>query len=74
MTNILDKEHFNYDFYGCLEAKYYKQLKWIIVFILKVEILKMAPKMAVSLSPKTYLTNILNKNHFNFDFYGCKRL
>ena len=36
----------------------------------KVELLKMEPKMAVSLAPKTYLTNILNKNHF-FYFYGC---
>ena len=33
------------------------------------EILKMASKMAVSLAPKTYLTNILNKNHFNFEFF-----
>ena len=30
------------------EAKYYKQLKWNIVLIQKVEILKMASKMAIS--------------------------
>ena len=53
MTSILDKKHFNLIFYGCLVAKWYKQLKWNIVFIQKVEILKIASKMAVSLSPKT---------------------
>ena len=31
--------------------------------IQKVEILKMVSKMAVSYAPKTYLTNILNKNN-----------
>ena len=46
-----------------------KQLKWNIVLIQKVEILKMASKMAVIYAPKTYLTNILNKNNFDFDFY-----
>ena len=53
MTSILDKEHFNSIFYGCLEAKWYKQLKLNIVFIQKVKILKIASKMAISLSPKT---------------------
>ena len=37
-------------------------IKWYIVLIQKVEILKMASKMAVSLASKTYLTDILNKN------------
>ena len=32
----------------------------------RFEILKMASKMAVSLAPKTYMTNILDKEHFNF--------
>ena len=50
------------------EAKCYSQLKWNTVLIQKVEILKMASKMAVSLASKTYLTDILNKKHFNFDF------
>ena len=71
MTNILDKEDFNLTFYGCLEAKWYKQFKQNIVLIQKVEILNMASKMAVSWAPKTYLTYTLNKNHFNFDLYGC---
>ena len=57
------------------EAKCYSKLKWNVVLIQKVEILKMASKMSVSLASKTYLTDILNKNtlkHFNFDFfYGC---
>ena len=30
------------------EAKFYNQLKWSIILIQKVEILKMASKMAVS--------------------------
>ena len=30
------------------DAKYYNQLKWKIILIQKVEILKMASKMAVS--------------------------
>ena len=49
-------------------------IKMNIVLIQKVEILKMAFKMAVSKAPKTYLTNIFNKNHLNFVSYGCKRL
>ena len=49
MTNIHDKELFNFDFfYEYLEAKRYKQLKWSIILIQTVEILKLASKMAVS--------------------------
>ena len=48
MTHILDQKQFNFDFYGCLEAKLYKDLKWNIVLIKKVEMFKMASKMAVS--------------------------
>ena len=44
MTNILDKEHFNFDFF----MDVYKQLKRNIFFIQKVEILKMTSKMAAS--------------------------
>ena len=36
------------------------------VLIQKVEILKMASKKAVSKTPKTYLTNILDKNLVDF--------
>ena len=36
--------------------------------IKKIQILKMASKMAVSLAPKTYMINILDKKHFNIDF------
>ena len=53
------------------EAKCYSQLKWNTVLIQKVEILKMASKMAVSLASKTYLTDILNKNTLILTFYGC---
>ena len=53
------------------EAKCYSQLKWNIVFIQKVELLKMVSKMAVSLASKTYLTDILNKNTLILTFYGC---
>ena len=45
MTNILDQKHFIFDF---SEAKFYIRLKWNIILIQKVEILKMASKMAVS--------------------------
>ena len=34
----------------------------------KVEILKMASKMAVSYASKTYMTDILDKKHLHFDF------
>ena len=44
------------------EAKCYNQLKWNIILIQKVELLKMVSKMAVSLASKTYMTNMLNKN------------
>ena len=44
------------------EAKCYNELKWNIILIQKVEILKMASKMAVSKASKTYMTDILNKN------------
>ena len=43
-------------------------VKWNIVLIQKVDILKMASKMAVSSVPITCLTNILDKMHFDFDF------
>ena len=33
----------------------------------RFEIFKMASKMAVSYAPKTYMTNIIDKKHFNFD-------
>ena len=46
-------------------------IKWYIVLIQKVETLKMASKMAVSLASKTYLTYILNKNTLILTFYGC---
>ena len=47
LTNRFDKKSSNFDFYGFLEAKWYRQLKWNIDSIQKVEILKMAPKVAV---------------------------
>ena len=45
-------------------------IKRNIGLIQRVEILKMASKMAVNQAPKTYLTNILDKNPFYFYFYG----
>ena len=45
-----------------------KRLKWKIGSIPRVEILKMASKMAASKALKTYLTNKLDKKAFNFDF------
>ena len=48
MTNILDKEHFNFDFLWMLRAKLYKQLKRNIFLIQKVEILMVTSKMAAS--------------------------
>ena len=33
----------------------------------------MASKMAVSKAPKTYMTHILDQNHFNFDFLWMSR-
>ena len=35
---------------------------------LSFEISKMASKMSVSKAPKMYITNVLDKEHFNFDF------
>ena len=52
------------------EARCYNQLKWNIILIQKVEILKMAPKMDVSLASKTYMTDILDKNTLMLTFYG----
>ena len=54
-----------------LEAKCYNQLKWNIILIQKVEILKMASKMAVSYVFQTYMTDILDKNTLILTFYGC---
>ena len=53
------------------EAKCYNQLKWKIILIQKVEILKMVSKMAVSLASKNYMTNMLNKNTLILTFHGC---
>ena len=36
--------------------------------IQKIEILKMASTMAVSKASKTYMTDIIDQKHFNFDF------
>ena len=52
------------------EARCYNQLKWNIILIQKVEILKMASKMDVSLASKTYMTDILDKNPLMLTFYG----
>ena len=43
-------------------------IKWNMVLIQKVDILKMASKMAVRKVPKTYLTNKLVIKHLNFEF------
>ena len=53
------------------KAKCYIQLEWNIVLIQKVEILKMASKMAVSLASKTYMTYNLDKNTLILTFHGC---
>ena len=47
LTNRFDKRALILTFYGWWEAKWYRQLKLNIDSIQKVEILKMAPKMAV---------------------------
>ena len=47
LTNRFDKKRFNFAFNGCLEAKWDRQLQWSTVLTQKVEILKMARKMAV---------------------------
>ena len=51
--------------------KWYKQLKRKIGLIPRVEILKMASKMAASKTLKTYRTNKLDKMHLILTFYGC---
>ena len=53
------------------EAKCYNKLKWNIILIQKVELLKMASKMAVILASKTYIADILDKNTLILTFYGC---
>ena len=73
MTNILDQKHFNFDFSWMFHKLGYNQLKWIIILIQKVKILKMASKMAVSQASKTYMTDILDKNTLILTFYGCFR-
>ena len=50
------------------EALCYNQLKWNIILIQKVGILKMASKMSVSQASKTYMTDILDKNTLNLTF------
>ena len=61
MTNILDQKQFFLLFMDVSEAKCYNQLKWNIVLFQKVEILKMASKMAVSYASTSYMTDILDK-------------
>ena len=41
------------------------------MLIQMAEILKMASKMAVSWSPKTYLTNLLDENILILTYLGC---
>ena len=53
------------------EVKCYNQLKWIIILIQKVEILKMASNMAVNKASKTYMTDILDKNNLILTLNGC---
>ena len=48
-------------------------IKWNNILIQRVEIFKMASKMAVSKVPKTYLTKKLDRKHFNFDFLSMFR-
>ena len=52
-------------------VKWCKRLKWKIGLIPRVEILKMASKMAASKALKTYLTNKLYKKHLILTFNGC---
>ena len=49
--------------------KWCKGLKWKIGFIPRVEIFKMASKMAASNVLKTYLTNKLDKKHVILTFF-----
>ena len=53
---------------GVSEDKCCNQLKWNIILIQNVEILKIASRMAVKYASKTYMTDILDKNTLNFDF------
>ena len=46
-------------------------IKMEICLIPRVEILKMASKMATSNAIKTYLTNKLDEKHLIWTFYGC---
>ena len=48
--------------------KWYKGLKWKIGLIPRVEILKLASKMATSNVLKIYLTNKLDKKHLILTF------
>ena len=76
LTNILNKNHFKFDFLWMLEViKLCKRLKSKIALIPRVERLEMASKMAskaaASNALKTYLTNKLDKKHLIWTFYGC---
>ena len=42
---------------------------WNIVLMQKVEILKMASKVAVMYFPNTYLTNKVDVKYSNFEFF-----
>ena len=53
------------------EAKCYNQFKWNIILIQKLELFKMASKMAASEASKIYMTDILDKNTSILTFYGC---
>ena len=48
-------------------------IKWNIILIQKIGILKMASKMAVSKASKTYMTNILDKNTLILNFLSMFR-
>ena len=48
MTHIIDQKHFNFDFLWMFRSKIIQTIKWNIVLIKKVEMFKMASKMAVS--------------------------
>ena len=66
MTDILDKNTLILTFYGCLEAKWYKQSNKNMFFDSECWNLKMASKMAVSKVPKTYLTKKTRYKAFQF--------
>ena len=48
-----------------------QKIKMDFFLIHRVEILKLATKMAASNALKTYLTNKLDKKHLILTFYGC---